>query len=287
MKCNICGSHNLTEIYNSTIRNGSFGNITDENRIVFKCNECAVCFLSPNRTKISYDTPEYRKKYNDISDINEVEDPNLVEKISNLPISSLKGKVVADYGAANGNFIDIAKSVASKTIAIEPSKAAQQVLSKKHQVYGMSDALKKDGVAIDIATAFDVIEHVDDPMLFIGDIYDSLVDNGRLVLTTPNYFDVNRRFHQVTYDQFDFRTAHLYYFSEHSIMYLLRKKGFTHVNVKFVHRYDLSNLLYWMKDSKPTGIGYDNFFDEGFDLIYRNYVQEKGASSHLWVEAIK
>ena len=291
MVCIICESKKTNIIYNGYLRTGSFGKSTNEKHNVYHCSNCNTRFLQNRLADDYYQTSDYREDYNDSLNINkfhEEHDLNDTNKVTKITFNRLRDQIVADFGTGPGTFLEIIHSVANYTIAIEPTKHFHNSLQKynKH-VFSYANELVESGIKIDIATSFDVLEHVPSPLEYLTDIYTTLKDGGKLYLKTPNFNDI---LHELTADKFDpfnYRTAHLFYFDALSLEYLLKKAGFKKYSICYSHDYDISNLLMWIKESKPTGLNKIDSFDNGFNLLYKEYLEKNGKASHLWIEATK
>lgn len=290
-KCIICSSKNIKSIYHGFLRNGSFGKFTDQMYDVCHCEDCKITYIQNILPSDYYETPEYRNDYNnsiDIANFYKEYDDNDTNKINKIKLYNLRDKVIADFGTAAGTFLQAIVNISKYTIAIEPTKYFHENLQRiSKYVFPYGKELVESGLKIDVATSFDVIEHVPVPIEYLKEIYESLLDGGKLYLKTPNFNDVLHELIPENYDSFNYRTAHLYYFDKESIKYILEQAGFLNFTIGYIHDYDISNLLYWMKEQKPTGLGRTEIFDDGFNLMYKNYLERNGKASHLWIEAIK
>lgn len=290
INCKICDSSSTIEIFSGKIRSGSFGNMTDDIYTVLKCNDCNTIFLDKFVNLDYYESEEYRENYNDIASVKQyqsLQDDLENEKVYRIGLHNCRDKIIADFGSGAGSFLDAVYGYASLTIAIEPSKHFHNYLSNKHKVYSYGRELLKDNQFIDIATSFDVIEHVEQPIKYLREIYESLKIDGELFLMTPNYEDILNVFIKEDFDTFNYRTAHLYYFEKKSINYILEKVGFKNIEISYLHKQDISNLIFWLRDKKPTGKNKTDIFDRHFNVIYKEYIEQKGLSSHLWIRAKK
>ena len=290
MECKICKSKQINLIYSGKIRSGSFGKLTSDSHDIFECTKCKTIFLDNSNSSDFYESKEYRSMYNNSPEFDtyyKLHDELDNQKIYKIGIQNLRNKVVVDSGAGAGTFIDIASSVAAKTYAIEPSKLFQKKLIEKHEVYSYGKDLIKSNIKVDVATSFDVIEHVEDPLNYLKEAFEYLNSGGKLYLLTPNFDDILNDMVKEDFELFNYRTAHLYYFSYESIKYILSKAGFKKFKISYYHKQDLSNLLFWLKDRKPTGKLKYSFFDKEFNDIYSKYIENKGKASHLWVEVTK
>jgi len=289
-KCFICDCKELLVVFNGKIRSGAFGRMTTEDYKVFECLGCGVKFLDKFLNQDFYTSIEYRENYNDSSSVDtyhQIHDNGETDKVYKIGLDNFRNKKVADFGTGGGTFLDVVSAVAKKTFAIEPAGFFHSDLKVKHKVFSYGSELVHSGETIDIATSFDVLEHVESPLDFLKEINSSLIDGGVMYLMTPNFNEILNDFGLEEFEKFNYRTAHYYYFCEKSIGNLLKLAGFKNFKISFHHKYDASNLLYWLKDGKPTGKNKYNFFDSDFNSYYKNYLISKGKASHLWIRAEK
>ena len=286
MRCKICLGENLEEIYNDKIRSGTFGKLTNKSHSILKCEKCDVVFLNKELDSEYYESEDYREDYNDEASIDQyqlLQDKLETNKIYKIGLHNFRDKKVADFGCGGGSFLDGIHGFAKKTIAIEPTQSFHSHLSKKHTVYSYGDELVNNGEKIDIATSFDVIEHVSDPLNYLSEIYKSLNVGGEFYIKTPNHKEILHDLLADEYAKFDYRTAHLFYFNKKSMTYMLKKIGFSVINIKYEHCMDIANMLLWLRDRVPTGNGSNNLFDAEFNMIYKHYLERVGKASHLFV----
>ncbi len=291
INCKLCHSNNLHEVFTGKVRAGKFGVLTDSEFTIYKCMDCNGAYIAPDPiSEEFYETDEYRLSYcgttekekywNMVSNENEL-------RISRMGIKTFVDKSVIDVGVGPGMFLDIIHGVAKETIAVEPAKFFHEELAKKHCVYSYTSDVVSDQKKGDVVLSFNVIEHVPHPIDFLKELYEITNDDGTLFLMTPNHDDILMELIPEVFQPFYYRTAHLYYFDAKSMSYCLEQAGFKEYKINFMHTMDLSNLLLWLKDHKPTGIGRFELFDQGFDDLYRHYLEQHGKANYLWVEAKK
>ena len=89
-------------------------------------------------------------------------------------------KDIMDFGAGNGGFLKLMKSVANSTLAIELDLEAHEIY-EKHRIsyYNSLDNLAKES-KFDVITAFHVIEHLKDPVGFLKNLGEFLRDDGSI-----------------------------------------------------------------------------------------------------------
>lgn len=289
--CLLCNGSDIEIIYNGYLRTGSFGNVTSKKYDLFSCKNCSAKYIENILARDYYEEPTYREDYNGTLDVQKFYkeyDINDTNKISKIGLQNLRGKVVADFGTAAGTFLQAIQNISKFTVAIEPSKHFHKSLAETSKyVFSYGKDLLTQNIKVDVATSFDVIEHVALPIEYLKEIYLSLDEKGTLYLKTPNFDEILHALIPEKYDAFNYRTAHLYYFDAESLSYILKEAGFKDFKISYMHDYDISNLLYWMKESKPTGIGKSDLFDTSFNQVYKSYLEQIGKASHLWVEAKK
>ena len=169
-----CESKINTIIYSGPIRSGSVGKETDEPFDVVKCSKCGLTKLK-DFPKVDYDSSSYRDDYNDTSKIEnyiQMHDSEQSPRLGRIGIEKFRNKIVFDYGCGGGSFLDSIKGVASDTVAIEPFIGYHKSLQESgHEVFKYAKDAKKYNGKVDIITTFGVIEHVNDPLAMLNDIY--------------------------------------------------------------------------------------------------------------------
>jgi 2-polyprenyl-3-methyl-5-hydroxy-6-metoxy-1,4-benzoquinol methylase len=236
---------------------GRFGNLTPDARTVVKCSGCGVGFLSQDRP-VDYDSAEYRELVDGSASPDSfyaLHDAEQGEKLRALGVERLRDKVVADIGCGAGSFLDLARGVASATLAIEPMRDFHPILrTKGHRPFSYCAEVTEEWQGrVDVAVCFSVIEHVADPVSLLRDSRRMLRAGGELLLSTPNLDDWMLELLPEDYGAFFFRTVHTWYFDAGSLRALASAAGFAACAVEYVHRFDLSNALLWLRDRRPTG----------------------------------
>lgn len=290
--CRICGSTELRIVYQGAVRAGSVGVMSATPYQVVECAVCRVWQLDPQppTNHEFYASGAYRAAYNKSQTAEayvERHDPEQPLKLARVGSESLQGRTIADFGTGGGSFLDLARQFAGQTIAVEPMSGYYAFLRERgHRVYSWGSELPtgKDAV-IDVAVSFAVIEHVESPVEFLQEIRAALKPGGVAHIVTPNRDEIMYQLHPAVYQPFYFRTAHLWYFNDASLEWAARNAGFSRVHVGFFHRYDLSNVMCWLRDDKPTGLGKIDLFDDSLNAQWRDYLERKGLADSLWLTA--
>lgn len=285
MICELCKSKKIKIVYKGKIRLGKYGKFLND-QCIYECEKCGVKFYTSS--SIDYTNEEYRNLVqNDPSEKtyyknHDLEQPQHLEV---LGIELLREKKIVDVGCGAGSFLDIVKGYTKDQIAIEPFKDYQNVLTRKgYKTFDYLNSLNKSfDKTIDIVTAFAVIEHVDNPIEFLQDMKRLVSKDGFILISTPNSDDWLLDLLHDDYKSFFYRYVHKWYFNKKSLTYLANSLNFKRIEFIYKQKYDLSNLLLWLKDKKPTGIGNISILNQ-LDFLYKKILEDKGLSNYLYVK---
>ncbi len=202
---------------------------------------------------------------------------------------------LVDVGSGYGFFLDEAQKAGWQVRGIELGSA-----SVTHaRTYGLTIAQASWHVltdtpdaSIDVITAFDVIEHLDDPKGFVALVTKKLVPGGYLVLTNPRYSSF---FARVTGKRWHaFLPSHLHYFTDASMRFVLTEQSLTTKVSRHYWRY--FSLGYIFSRASDYGIGRllrkictpllsivvpISVFDE-FELYAKKSTSSPGQSGGVW-----
>jgi 2-polyprenyl-3-methyl-5-hydroxy-6-metoxy-1,4-benzoquinol methylase len=290
--CAVCGKSHFRPLYEGPCRWGGVGTSSSRPFKVRQCTACHYAFLSPlpNHLKKFYETDDYRKKYDCSTNPALIQikyDHEQNERIKRIGVENVRGKIVMDLGAAAGLFLDCLRGLAAKTIAIEPTKSFHVHLEKSgHKFYNYAHEALRHKEKADIIVSFDVIEHIQNPREFISDAADLLKKNGRLFLSMPNLDDYLLKVVPQNFRQFFFQYAHVGYFSNVSVERLFRNKPFKKINIGYLHKYGIENLIQWCQAGRP-GVYKADCFDWHFNENFRRELERLGLASHLFISAEK
>lgn len=290
LPCEICGSRNWQPQYNGKVRDGSFGNLSEEECVVARCPTCGVERLNDSACRDTdfYEGGEYKQLISEPeAEADSRADRNLLTA-ENLNIKwpdELKDKIVAEIGCAGGHFLKRMKRYADQIIAIEPSRIYHESLREQgYRVYPfVKDAIEEWGGKVDFSFCFAVIEHTQNPRIFLEEITDLLSTQGQFILSTPNRHDILMDLKVDDYKRFFYRTVHRWYFDAASFIYCAREAGLKVIETHCVHRFGLSNAMAWLRDGKPTGdIPLPHLDSPLLDNFWKRYVESKGVGDYLY-----
>lgn len=268
INCKICGS-DQHEIIRDTLRH----NIK---RNVLRCTNCSFVFLEPtqNVSPTYYEGKSYRQNYG--PDLKKVATPKEIfetylpfqERIINEFEEIIRPDMkVLDVGCSTGHFLFALKDRVGERVGVELNQDAVDFIRQNldFKVYSepMESVNIKEG-PFDLITSLHVLEHVDDPFVFLQSIAKHLKSGGHLYLEIPNLDDALLSiFHVPGYTNFYYREPHLSYFSSHTMALLMKKAGFEG-RIKTIQRYNFMNALNWIFTDKPQ----DNFTIGNSDPVF-------------------
>ena len=295
MKCRICGGQNIGVTYNGLIRNGGLGKYTEEPVTMWQCKDCGVIWhdLFFDNVEQYYESEEYRKSLEGSSEINcfyKLHDNETMEKLQYTGTDIFRGKIVADIGCGGGAFLDFVAGVSKSIVAIEPSeKYRYDMETRGYRTYAyIKDALNEGNNKINVITSFDVIEHVENPVQFMEDIYSMLSEEGRAIIGTPTDAPIMRcLLGQIYEKKLLFSTQHMWVFSEKSLEVIAKKVGFKKVRIKYFQRYGIGNMLGWLREKEPCSDIKEAFITPTLDAVWKSECSANRLSDYIVLYAYK
>ena len=250
-----CGNNTWDIVYSGPVRQGRDER---ETGVVGRCKQCGVERLDKAscENEVIYENNAYREVLGqkDSSCFIAEHDVNQSQHLAKLWPMELRGKIVADVGAAAGSLLDHVAGLAAKTIAIEPCKKFHQELHDKcHWVFPYAKEAARDfGGRCDFVFCMDVIEHVEKPIELLQEMAELLKPDGKIVLVTPNRNYILKQLIPEVFLRYDYRTVHTWYFDRDSLKRCAELAGLSVKVEKCIHRWGISNFVLWLKDHRPS-----------------------------------
>lgn len=267
-----------------------------------QCGKCETLFVSPRPAyqdlmKIYVDSPSTRFWVNDFFlPMAEVRREKIFKPRAEFiaeRFSEIRSGKMADIGAGFGLFLEELKKLwpESDIVAIEPSVDMAKICRGKGLKVLESTLEDVDPEErFDLMTAFELFEHLHDPLPFVEKLYSLLKPGGYLFLTTLNGlgFDI-----QILWERAKsvFPPPHLNFFNPRSMETLLVRKGFKIVEIATPGQldWDIIEGAYRHEGMDP-GRFFKTVSRHGTDEAKRHlqqWIRENNFSSHMRVIAKK
>ena len=291
--CGLCNTQDYEVIYDGIIRDGVVGIKTIIKHKVVKCCGCGLVRLLDNPLTMEYyQSDEYRNAYNETSnpsDYIEMHDNEQPPRLDKIGADFFRGKTVLDYGCGGGAFLDLVSGLSGKTLGIEPFSGYHESLKRRgHEIFSdIETAQSKYREKVDSIISFGVLEHVKNPQQYLKDAYSLLKKGGKMYLETDNLNDILMKLNINSFDEFFYRTAHLWYFEDKTLKQMVDQAGFSDIRISFRHNFDMSNVMLWLRDNKPTGNGKLDFLNSSVDKNWVEFVESSGLADLVCVEMTK
>ena len=289
-KCEICEGH-YHQIYEGPIRDGAYGGIKASS-VIYECSDCKVQRLREEDCipDVFYQTGEYREFLKQsleskkaMKEQEELQDYTLEV----LAPHSLKDSNILDIGCGAGTLLNRLKNITLNQIGIEPCLPYYESLTRKgFKIYpSLKEAIKDQAPVADFGFSIAVIEHVKNPVEFLKQIKKLInPDGGKLVISTPNRNDILMNILKEKILSFFYRTQHRWYFDEYSLNKCIRLAGFKVNRLRYIHKYGLSNTLFWLRDGKPNGRLAMKGINDNHDKKWRALLEESKQSDYIYME---
>jgi len=237
IKCNLCG-YNLHKVKHY---------IEDGNFFILKCKNCGVLSRWPKPINVKeFYTKGYYKGTNKYSYIDEREDKFLRDienkrRIENLKTFFPKNKELSlvDVGCSFGALVRMALHCNVNAFGIDISDYVRLQTSNRRLLQG--DVCKGFNGKYSIITMVEVIEHLQDINMAINNCYNSLENDGILLIQTTNMDSIVRKFEGKKSRYF--LPGHLYYFSVKTLTQILKKHNFKIEKIYYGHETGLIPAL--------------------------------------------
>jgi 2-polyprenyl-3-methyl-5-hydroxy-6-metoxy-1,4-benzoquinol methylase len=252
--CYLCGKPDPTVI-RAKLRHGI-------KRNVLKCAACGLVFLEKKEGNLrEYYEKDYRKLYSPV--INQEVSPGERFEIY-LPFQKSRIEDIKPYlnpdmkaldiGCSSGYFLYSLKELVQECVGIEPNKDDVEFARAKCGVKVYDRPLEETDIPpeyFDIVFMFDVLEHIEDPISFLGTVRQYIRPGGYIYIEVDNIDDSLLTVYGVEeYADFYYREPHLFYFSPETLKSVAVKSGFTG-ETKTLQQYNFINQMNWILTGKP------------------------------------
>jgi 2-polyprenyl-3-methyl-5-hydroxy-6-metoxy-1,4-benzoquinol methylase len=256
--CPLCRQPTAS-VLSTTLRRGT--------GVAFYCGSCGHGFLSENKAPNAknYYAENYRQEYSHNAEAVATNAREIFDVYKNYQYDRLKAITpylsaetrLLEVAASSGQFLVNIKDRLALVNAIELDTACCRFLSVELGIEADSEFLRDSRFAdkrYDVVCAFQVLEHVEDPVMFLRDLKQSAEKGAMLFIEVPNLHDPLLSIWDVkAYQKFYFHSAHLHYFTEDSLRKTAQLAGFdsAQVEISFTQDYNLLNHLSWIMNNGP------------------------------------
>lgn len=234
---------------------------------VLKCLACDHGFLLQHErfdAKKFY-SDEYRQEYSHLveptatnaRELFDVYSAYQAERLNAMRLYLKSDTSLLEVGASAGQFLFHVKDVVGKVNAIELDRECSRFLTEELGIENDIEFLEESRFAdetYDVVCAFQVIEHVDQPVEFLKTLRRATKEDGTIFVEAPNLSDPLLSVWDVpTYQNFFYHNAHLHYFTESSLNKVARDAGFSsdQIEVSYTQDYNILNHLHWIMNDGP------------------------------------
>lgn len=239
LKCIACGT--------SHIRCLSFR--IEDTRPLLECGDCGLKFLLSDGMERLCDNAYWNEVNREIYNMPSVLKEFRKRHARYLQVIRRKGPPndrLLDVGCGNGIFVDAARKGGYEATGIEPSPIAVELCRQQYSFAPILGYLRDDHALPDdygVLTAWDVVEHLEDPKGFLRTCHRHMARGGVLLLETP---DESSRLRRVANrvaklgGRLDFRDnmyylSHRWYFTCRAIVRILEDVGFGEIDIHRDH----------------------------------------------------
>jgi 2-polyprenyl-3-methyl-5-hydroxy-6-metoxy-1,4-benzoquinol methylase len=233
--CGLCGSWDTQELYPAAERRNGHGSGSE----VYACTSTAYGMCGPivkcTRCGLVYQSPvpsseEILDAYDGVVDTRYVEESSGRMETFGLDLDAVerhhRGGKIVDVGCHLGFFLDVAKERGWDVTGVEPSRwSVEQARTRGLDVrHGTLETAHLEENSFDVATLWDVIEHLSDPLAELKQMHRILKPGGVLAVSTMN---VDALFPRLAGRRWPwYMQMHLVYFSKRTLHNMLTKAGY-------------------------------------------------------------
>jgi 2-polyprenyl-3-methyl-5-hydroxy-6-metoxy-1,4-benzoquinol methylase len=257
-----------------------------EKHLIVQCLYCQHFQIEPipneNELKNFYDHNQQSKMIEKKINLNLLKQRRMsdTKRRLNFVIKHTKknGRIL-EIGSGYGLFLNELKKYGFLATGIEISKLRRKISQKFTDAEILDVNLLKTTPKMnkfDTIVMFQVLEHINEPTVFLKNLKKLLKKSGKLIIEVPNISDFQIT-SNIFYNKWFWQLAHINYFSPSSLKTANKKSGFKNIQIKGVQRYSIKNMFYWNLFGKPElkTPSYDFPTYDWLDKVYKNTLEKK------------
>jgi 2-polyprenyl-3-methyl-5-hydroxy-6-metoxy-1,4-benzoquinol methylase len=195
----------------------------------------------------------------------------------------IRGRVLCDFGAGYGEFLDHAATAAKQCFGVEPRQlcrdhiAAQGIAADVRKSIGAHDA------QFDVVTMFHVLEHIPTQVKALREVAARLKAGGQVIVEVPHAEDfLIQSVDLPEFRAFTFWSEHLVLHTRASLRTVMERAGLRNVTIIPYQRYGFTNHLHWFIERRPGGHeAFAKFENADLEQAYRKAREADGTSDTL------
>jgi len=198
----------------------------------------------------------------------------LIQNTLGLPAENI---YILDIGCSSGNFLKSARKLGFNIEGVEPAPAAVATArSYGFKIYeGEIEHKEIPKNYFNVLTLFEVIEHLNNPLLLLKQCKDILKPGGILVIGTGNTDSWTQKVKSNNWEYYDINKhgGHISFFNKSSIRLLAKKAGFEVLSiktrcVKFFEKNDTTYIQYKLTKILTELLNFPaQLFGKGHDML--------------------
>lgn len=208
---------------------------------LYHCPTCSVYFLDPRQWPKDLGS-FYERAYRGEDPLTRLAyfdyQPDLVQLKASYcesilaEVQDLRPGPLLDVGCGQGIFLEIASRAGFRVSGLEPSRIAAQSAPRRTRTkikVGNIDTFPLPKNSFKVVTLINVFEHLFNPLLALRKINTTLRPGGMVYLTTPNI----NSFWVKLFGRYwwGFKPDHIFFFNPQSLKEILRRAGFSKIEV--------------------------------------------------------
>lgn len=255
--CDLCGSDKSRHVLNSPGLDGP----------LMRCTTCGLYYVGSRRSELAFGAGSHEAVVARVRHANRGFQNLRLEEEHRLALLNARWRLniirefcpggrLLEVGCARGDFLDVARE-AFAVLGVEPNPELAVEASRVADVHqDVVETLQEGG--FDSAVSFHVIEHVDSPRHFLGEIVRRVRPGGFVVIETPNIGSFPFKVFRSRWREFI--PEHYYFFDPGTMKRLMESEGLKIERLMNIGKYAslelvLNRLTRYSSLTNPLAVG--------------------------------